>query len=188
MSLAEWLGWLLSIPISVVLAWLLAFVLSVPRRIWRAAREVSLKLVWETNLGLPLKCILAIVIHGIFVYLLDPPLLYRTYYYRFLAALLVACFAWLVSRIADRGFEHEVNHRRRWRVDSAPCAASQPYRAAAHRLRRCACHVRCECEDNPGWPWHRWPGDCTGCTKNPGEHHRGRVAADGQGCARRRLL
>ena len=112
MSLAEWLGWLLSIPISVVLAWLLAFVLSVPRRIWRAVRKVSLKLVWDTNLGLPLKCILAIVIHGIFVYWLDLPLLYRTYYYRFLAALLVACFAWLVSRIADRGFEHEVNRRR----------------------------------------------------------------------------
>jgi len=112
MSLAEWLGWLLSIPISVVLAWLLTFVLSVPRRIWRAVRKVSLKLVWETNLGLPLKCILAIVIHGIFVYWLDLPLLYRTYYYRFLAALLVACFAWLVSRIADRGFEHEVNRRR----------------------------------------------------------------------------
>jgi len=96
----------------VVLAWLLTFVLSVPRRIWRAVRKVSLKLVWETNLGLPLKCILAIVIHGIFVYWLDLPLLYRTYYYRFLAALLVACFAWLVSRIADRGFEHEVNRRR----------------------------------------------------------------------------
>src|SRR5215472_18348176 len=45
MSLAQWLGWLLSIPISVALAWLLAFVLSVPRRIWRAVRKVSLKLV-----------------------------------------------------------------------------------------------------------------------------------------------
>jgi len=112
MSLAQWIGWLLSIPVSWVLAWLLAFVISVPRRIWRALRKVTLKTVWETNLGLPLKCIIAIVIHGILVYLLAPPLLYREYYYRFLAALLVVCLAWLVSRLADRGFDHAVNRRR----------------------------------------------------------------------------
>jgi MscS family membrane protein len=112
MSLAQWFTWLLSIPISIVLAWLLALLLGVPRRIWRTVRKVLIKTIWETNLGLPLKCIVAILIHGVFVYLLDPPLLYRTYYFRFLAALLVACFAWLVSRLADRGFEHEVSRRR----------------------------------------------------------------------------
>jgi MscS family membrane protein len=112
MSLGQWLGWLLSIPISIVLAWLLAFVLSVPRRVWRTVRKVSIKTIWETNLGLPIKCIMAIVIHSVFVYLLEPPLLYRTYYYRFLAAVLVACLAWLVSRMIDRGFEHAVNRRR----------------------------------------------------------------------------
>jgi MscS family membrane protein len=52
------------------------------------------------------------VIHGILVYLLEPPLLYREYYFRFLAALLVTCVAWLVSRVADRGFDHAVNRRR----------------------------------------------------------------------------
>jgi MscS family membrane protein len=52
------------------------------------------------------------VIHAIFVYLLELPLLYREYYFRFLAALLVTCLAWLVSRVADRGFEHAVNRRR----------------------------------------------------------------------------
>jgi MscS family membrane protein len=112
MSLAQWIGWILSVPISWALAWLLAFLSSVPRRVWRALRKVSLKTIWETDLGLPLKCILAIVIHGIFVYLLEPPLLYREYYFRFLAALLVVCLAWLVSRVADRGFERAVNRRR----------------------------------------------------------------------------
>jgi MscS family membrane protein len=52
------------------------------------------------------------LIHALFVYLLDLPLLYRAYYYRFLAALLAACFAWFVSRIIDRGFEHAVNRTR----------------------------------------------------------------------------
>ncbi len=112
MSPAQWIGWILSIPLSWVLAWLLAFLSSVPRRVWRAVRKVSFKTIWETELGLPLLCILAIVIHGILVYLLEPPLLYREYYFRFLAGLLAACLAWLVSRIADWGFEHAVNRRR----------------------------------------------------------------------------
>jgi MscS family membrane protein len=112
MSLGRWLGWLLSIPISWLLAWLLAFVLSAPRRVWRKLRRVSLKTVWETELGLPLKCIMAIVSHAVLVYLLQPPLLYREYYFRFLAALLVGCFAWLVSRMTDRGFDHAVSRRR----------------------------------------------------------------------------
>jgi MscS family membrane protein len=112
LSLAQWIGWLLSIPISWLLAWLLAFLSSVPRRVWRAVGKVSFKTIWETDLGLSLKCILATLLHGILVYLLEPPLVYRVYYFRFLAGLLVACLAWLVSRIADRGFEHAVNRRR----------------------------------------------------------------------------
>jgi MscS family membrane protein len=112
MSLAQWFGWLFSIPVSWLLAWLLAFLLSLPRRIWYNFRNLPFPTVWDTPLGTPLKCIIAILIHGLFVYLLDPPLLYRAYYFRFLAALLAACFAWLVSRIIDRGFEHAVNRTR----------------------------------------------------------------------------
>jgi MscS family membrane protein len=112
MSLAQWLGWLLSIPISWLLAWLLTILLSLPRRIWYKLRKHPFTSVWDTPLGTPLKCIIAILIHALFVYLLDPPLLYRAYYYRFLAALLAACFVWLLSRIIDRGFDHAVNRTR----------------------------------------------------------------------------
>jgi len=38
--------------------------------------------------------------------------LYRFYYFRFLGAVLVGGFAWLVSRVADRGFNLAVNRRR----------------------------------------------------------------------------
>jgi len=109
MSLAQWLGWLLSIPISWSLAWLLSFLLSAPRRIWHKLRKLPIRTVWQTSLGMPLKCIMAILMHSVFVYLLEPPLLYRAYYFRFMAALLAVCFAWLVSRIADRSFDHAVN-------------------------------------------------------------------------------
>ena len=112
MSLAKWLGWLLSIPISWLLASLLAFLLSVPARIRCKVQELPFRPVWNTRVGLPLKCILAIVLHSIFVYLLEPPLLYRVYYVRFIATLLVGCVLWLLSTITDRGFEHAVNRTR----------------------------------------------------------------------------
>jgi MscS family membrane protein len=112
MSPAQWLGWLLSIPISWLLAWLLTFLLSAPRRAWYKLRKLPFRTVWETPLGMPLRCILAILIHSLCVYLLEPPLLYRVYYSRFMAALLIACFLWLVSTITDRGFEHAVNRTR----------------------------------------------------------------------------
>ena len=68
MSLAQWLGWLLSIPISWALAWLLALLLTVPRRVWYALRKLPFRTVWDTPLGTPLKCSIAILIHGLFVY------------------------------------------------------------------------------------------------------------------------
>ena len=113
MSLAQWLGWLVSIPISVLLAWLLTFLLSVPRRVWYKLRKLSFTTIWQTPLGKPLRCIIAILLHGIFVYLIKPPLFLRVYYSRFLAALLVGCLAWLASRISDRGFDHAVNRTRK---------------------------------------------------------------------------
>jgi MscS family membrane protein len=116
MSLAQWLGWLLSIPISWFLAGLLEFLLSAPRRIWRKLRKLPFVTVWKTPLGMPLRCIVAILLHGLFVYPLDLPLLYRAYYARFLAALLVGCVAWFVSRITDRGFDHAVNRTRMQRA------------------------------------------------------------------------
>jgi MscS family membrane protein len=116
MSLAQWLGWLLSIPVSWLLAWLLTFLLSAPRRIWYKLRRLPFSTIWETPIGMPIRCINAILLHGLFVYLLEPPLLYRVYYARFLAALLVGCFAWLVSTIADRGFDHLVNRTRTQRA------------------------------------------------------------------------
>jgi len=112
MSLAKWLGWLLSIPISWLLASLLAFLLSVPARIRCKLQKFSFKPVWQTRHDMPLKCILAIVAHSVFVYLLEPPLLYRVYYVRFMATLLVGCVLWLLSTITDRGFERAVNRTR----------------------------------------------------------------------------
>ncbi|MGB7439399.1 MAG: mechanosensitive ion channel family protein [Candidatus Acidiferrum sp.] len=112
MSLAQWLGWLLSIPISWLLTWLLTLLLSAPKRIWYGLRKLPFRTVWQTPLGMPLRCITALLMHSAFVYLLEPPLLYRFYYSRFLAALLVGCVIWLVTRLADRGFDVAVTRTR----------------------------------------------------------------------------
>jgi len=107
-----WFEWLLSIPISWLLAWLLVLLLSAPARIRCKLRKLPFNPIWQTRIGMPLKCIIAIVLHAVFVYLMEPPLLYRVYYARLIATLLAACFVWLISTITDRGFEHAVNRTR----------------------------------------------------------------------------
>jgi MscS family membrane protein len=112
MSQTKWLGWLLSIPTSWLLTWLLVLVSSAPRRLWDRLSKHPFRTAWETPPGMPLKCIIALLIHSLFVYLLEPPLLYRVYYFRFIASLVVACFVWLVSTITDRGFDLAVERTR----------------------------------------------------------------------------
>ncbi len=113
MSLVNWLGWLLSIPISILLAWPLCFLLSVPRMLVCKVRKIPFQPVWVTAFGTPLRYIVAISINSLFVYLLlTPPLLYRVYYLRLMAGLLAGCLIWLLARITDRGFEHALNRAR----------------------------------------------------------------------------
>ena len=112
MSSTQWLCWLLSIPLAWLLAWLSTFLLSAPRRAWCKLRKVPFRTVWDTPIGMPIRCMIAILLHGLFVYLLQPPLLYRFYYVRFLAAVLAACFGWLLSRLSDQGFDRVLNRTR----------------------------------------------------------------------------
>ena len=60
MSLAQWLGWLLSIPISWFLAWLLEFLLSAPHRIWCKLRKLPLAIPGLEDAAeiMPLRCII----------------------------------------------------------------------------------------------------------------------------------
>ena len=112
MSLAKWLGWLVSIPISWLLTLLLSLVVSAPLRIRSKLRNLPFRPILETQGGVPLKCIVAILIHSAFIYVLEPPLLYRVYYVRFIASLLVGCLVWLIATITDRGYEHAVHRAR----------------------------------------------------------------------------
>ena len=112
MSSTQWLVWLFSIPISWLLASMCALLLSLPRRAWYKVRKLPLKTVWDTPLGLPIRLLIAILLHSSLVYELHPPLLYRVYYFRFMEALLVGCLAWIASEIADQGFDRAVSRTR----------------------------------------------------------------------------
>jgi MscS family membrane protein len=112
MSLAQWLGWLFSIPISFLLAWLLVLILTAPMRIRSRFRGLPFTPLLGTGVRTPLKCIVAILLHSFLVYLLEPPLLYRVYYVRFIGILLMGCIVWLVAAITDRGFDSAVSRTR----------------------------------------------------------------------------
>jgi MscS family membrane protein len=115
MSSTQWFCWLLSIPLAWLLAWLSTFLLSTPRRVYCKLRNVPCTTVWDTPVGMPLRCMITVLLHGLLVYLLQPPLLYRVYYVRFLAALLAGCFGWLASRLSDQGFDRALSRTRNHR-------------------------------------------------------------------------
>jgi MscS family membrane protein len=73
MSSTQWLCWVLSIPLAWVLAWLSTFFLSAPRRVWCKLRNVPFTTVWDTPLGMPIRCMIAILLHGLFVYRCNRP-------------------------------------------------------------------------------------------------------------------
>ena len=112
MSSTQWFCWLLSIPVSWLLVWLSTFLFSAPRRAWCKLRKLPFRTIWDTPLGIPIRCMIAVLLHGLFVYLLQPPLLYRLYYFRVLAAVLAGCLGWLATRLSDQGFNHALNHTR----------------------------------------------------------------------------
>jgi len=112
MSSTQWLSWLLSIPISWLLAWQLTFLFSAPRRVWCKLRQIPFRTIWDTPVGMPLRCMIATLLHGCFVYLLQPPLLYRIYYVRIIGAILAGCFGWFASRISDQGFNRVLKQTR----------------------------------------------------------------------------
>jgi MscS family membrane protein len=116
MTLARWLGWLLSVPVSWLLAWPVVYVLNAPILIARKIGKRQLKPVWETPVGKPLRYIVAILIDTLSVYVLDPPLIYRVYYFRLMAALLAGCFIWLLARLTDRGLDRALSRARTQRT------------------------------------------------------------------------
>jgi MscS family membrane protein len=106
LSLAQWIGWLLSIPLSFFLASIFELLMHLPLWVRAKVKSIPFTSVWSIRLGKSFRYIMAILLNAVFVYLLRPPIFYRVYYFRILQALLVVCLAWFVSGLMDIGFRH----------------------------------------------------------------------------------
>ncbi len=98
-----WLGVVAFIPIAAALAWVVAQICVFPRRLWLVLRQ---RQSWQRGwLRVPASVllILATTIHRAAVALLGIPLLYRFYYGRIVAVLLIAGWTWLAFQLTNSG-------------------------------------------------------------------------------------
>jgi MscS family membrane protein len=103
----QWLTWLLSIPISLAMAWAVVRLLE---RLWRL-RRTGVANAGQSDMVTPLVLMLAIVFNAsLVVFSIGMPVFYRVYYLRTLAILLTICGAQLGVKLADRLYQHEKLH------------------------------------------------------------------------------
>jgi MscS family membrane protein len=99
--LGQWLAWLLSIPLSLLVGWA---VISLATWSWRLLKHSPANPMQPHSLGKPLILVLAVLIDVRLVFSIGMPVFYRVYYFRVLAILLIIGGAWLSVRIADQVF------------------------------------------------------------------------------------
>ena len=101
--LGQWLVWLLSIPFSFLIAWLLV---GLADRAWKLGKHLPASQAQARAFRRPLMLIIAVVLHGWIVLVAGIPIFYRVYYSRFLVAILIIGAAWFGITIGDVAFEH----------------------------------------------------------------------------------
>jgi len=99
--LGQWLAWLISVPVSLLIGW---GIVRLAGWVWRVTRRSRPSSQEPSPIRKPLIFIIAIIDNARAVFLVGLPLFYRVYYFRVLGVLLTICIAWLVIRIADRVF------------------------------------------------------------------------------------
>jgi MscS family membrane protein len=100
--LGQWIAWLLSIPLSLIVGWA---VISLAASAWRALKHSAANPMQSHSLGKPLILVLAVLLDVRLVFSIGMPVFYRVYYFRILGGLLTIGVAWLSIRIADQVFE-----------------------------------------------------------------------------------
>jgi MscS family membrane protein len=100
--LGQWLAWLFSIPLSLIVGWAL---ISLTTWAWRVLKHSPANPMQLHSIGKPLILVLAVLIDVRLVFSIGMPVFYRVYYFRILGVLLTIGGAWLSVRIADQVFE-----------------------------------------------------------------------------------
>jgi len=102
--LAQWLAWLLTIPLAWGIAWAAVWLCG-----WLWSYHKSYR---PSRFGpfarKPIILLIASLLNGVFVFYIGLPLFYRVYYFRLLAVAQTITFAWLSALVADRIYAHAV--------------------------------------------------------------------------------
>jgi MscS family membrane protein len=101
----RWAAFLLLIPMSFGLAWMLVRLLNAGRRIWLRWRRHPVFRDFYQAVAPPARFILTIIFHWIGIALLGFSLLFRDYYRRFAGLALALGLVWLVIRLINRWAE-----------------------------------------------------------------------------------
>jgi len=99
---AQWLAWLLTIPLSWAAAWATVWLV---RRLWAMRKRPLTVVPYKTTSNTPFILFLAIEFNAVLVLLIGLPLYYRVYYFRLLGVVLTITLAWLSARAANRIYE-----------------------------------------------------------------------------------
>jgi MscS family membrane protein len=98
MPLWQWLGLLIAVPVSAVIAWAIIVVLAVPRRLYLKYKSRP-SLYSYRHVSAPLLLLLGAFTHRILASFLGLPLLPRIYYYRTVRVAMAIGFFWLLLRL-----------------------------------------------------------------------------------------
>jgi MscS family membrane protein len=104
-ALWRWIAFVLLIPVSLGLAWIVVRLLRAGLRLWLRWKQHSIVQDFYGSITAPLQLILTVVFHGIGVAWLDFSLLFRTYYWRVAGLIVAIGVAWLVFRLINRWSE-----------------------------------------------------------------------------------
>jgi MscS family membrane protein len=104
-ALWRWIAFVLLIPVSLGLAWIVVRLLRAGLRLWLRWKQHSIVQDFYGSITAPLQLILTVIFHGIGVAWLDFSLLFRTYYWRVAGLIVAIGVAWLVFRLINRWAE-----------------------------------------------------------------------------------
>jgi len=102
----RWLAFVLLIPISLGVAWIVANLMRAGLRLVLHWRHHPIAADFYSAIITPLRLILTVAFHGIGIAVLDFSLLFRAYYWRFAGLVAAIGAAWLVFRVINCWAEH----------------------------------------------------------------------------------
>jgi MscS family membrane protein len=104
MSLWQWLGLIVAVPVAAGVAWVLIELVIFPIMLWRGWRKQPQLAHWRRVSG-PLLLVLGVTVHRVLIGYLRLPLLHRHYYFITARVVFTIGVGWLALRVMTRGME-----------------------------------------------------------------------------------